>query len=72
MILDEHGREWRVIGGDPAAKLVSRLRAKRYSLIVLPFRTLATGELDRGCTEPASLINEVRLADCLAVLEEVA
>lgn len=71
MIYDEYGNQWRVSGGDPASRLVSRLRRRGYELIVLPFWTLATGDLAYGgVSEPDDTVRAYRLLDCLEVVND--
>jgi len=67
-IFDEYGQPWKVKGGDPAARLISRLGRANYRLVVLPLQTLATGEIREPLANPDDPIHRVRLVDCLAVL----
>lgn len=69
-IWDESGNEWEVRGGDPAAKFTNRLKRAGYGNLVLPMRTLATGELTEPVEEPADVLRRQRLADCLGLLKE--
>lgn len=67
-VLDEFGQSWRYRGGDPCARLVNKLSRMNYRLVVLPFVTLATGKVTAPVQQPASVVHQTRLADCLAAL----
>lgn len=67
-IYDELGNPWRVAGGDPASKLVAQLSHARYQLVVLPIKTLATGQLAESAQEPTDAVHKMRLKMCLEEL----
>jgi hypothetical protein len=69
-ILDNQKSEWRVTGGDPAMKAVNLLKRHGYELIVLPVKTLASGERPTEKPVIEDLILNLRLNECLLVLEE--
>lgn len=76
IVEDEHGRPWKVNGGDPGAKLVNALRRQLpgVDFVVLPWYTLATG-LSFDLTPerlPPDLLRRTRLLDCLDVLKGTA
>lgn len=68
LVQDEHGREWVVKAGDPAAKLVSTLKAYGFDKKVLPGYTVRTGWLTCPLVLPADTFRRARLLDCLEVL----
>lgn len=70
-VYDEFGNPWRVAGGDPASKLVAQLKRARYTLVVLPLKTLATGELAEPAQPPEDAVHRFRLKMCLDVLKGV-
>lgn len=67
---DEYGTNWLVKAGDPANSYINTLKAKGFELIILPRRTLATGELTLTEWLPGDIMKEARLADSLGVLSE--
>ena len=70
MIVDEAGRPWLVLNGDPAYPLIRLLNTAGYVDIVLPaivFCGIMTGEYR---TDPMPLIRRTRLDDCLFTLEK--
>lgn len=67
-IEDEYGNRWVCRGGDPAMRLVNRLKRMRYEWVILPLATLATGELGREGKTPEDPLRAGRLAECIGVL----
>lgn len=65
---DETGREWVVKPGDPAAKLVSVLKAHGFDKKILPGYTVRTGWLTCPVVLPDNAFQRARLLDCLEVL----
>lgn len=65
---DELGNAWKVPGGTPSARQVNRLKRGGYHLIVLPLRTLVSGELAEPVEQPADVIRSTRLRECLDYL----
>lgn len=68
-VYDEFNNTWRVKGGDPAMRLVNRLKRSRYELVVLPLATLATGHMTSPAAVPDDVIRATRLNECLGVLQ---
>lgn len=68
-IMDETLSQWQVKGGDPAAKVTNLLKRKGYELIVLPGSVLASGERPIGKYVIEDSILNLRLNECLYVLE---
>lgn len=68
IIFDEFGNRWRCKGGDPAMRLVNRLKRSRYELVVLPLATLASGHMTSPATIPDDVIRATRLNECIEVL----
>jgi len=68
-IFDEFANQWKVKGGDPAARLTNRLLRGNYRLVVLPLVVLATGVIQPAQREPADPIHKGRMAQCLDYLE---
>lgn len=66
---DEFGAQWKVRGGDPAARLTNKLLRSGYQTVVLPFLTLATGKVAEPAEWPANIISRTRLADCLLAVK---
>ena len=64
-VSDEFGAQWRVKGGDPAARVTNKLVRSGYQTIVLPFLTLATGKVTEPAEWPQDIVARTRLADCL-------
>lgn len=54
-------------GGDPGNKLVNRLRLLGYTYVVLPYQTLAWGEVTESAVQEESMgvLERTRLLDCL-------
>lgn len=63
------GNEWRYKGGDPCARVVNNLARMNYQLVVLPFITLATGKPAEPVQQPASIVHQTRLRDCMAAVK---
>ena len=68
-VYDEFGNPWKIRGGDPAARLVNKLKRSRYELVVLPLTTLAIGHSTHPAITPEDPIRAVRLAECLEALK---
>lgn len=69
-VQDETGREWVVKAGDPAAKLVSTLKAFGFDKKILARYTVSTGWLACPVVLPSDIFRRARLLDCLEVLCE--
>ena len=68
-VFDEYGNRYKVIGGDPAARIIAKLTARNYSNpVVLPLVTLVTGGVVEPASYPEDIIRSTRLRDCLAAL----
>ena len=68
-VYDEYGHQYKVIGGDPAARVIAKLTARNYSNpIVLPLITLVTGRAVEPAFYPDDIVRSTRLRDCLAAL----
>ena len=66
-IFDDRGTKWHVTTGDPAIKLVRDLNKRGLELIVLPRKTLITGEIT--ASNPCSdYVHNIRMKDCLTLL----
>ena len=76
-IEDERGLVWFVENGDPAYPFVKVLKAKGYTQIVLTswllYGIIAEHKmLNSEDFEGPALVRAIRLADCLAVIQEEA
>ncbi len=69
-VRDEHGREWKVSGGDPASKPVNLCRRMGYETVVLPADVLRYGDMTPldYLAYPEDYLDKVRLLDCMEVL----
>lgn len=67
-IQDEHGVEWYVSAGDPASRLVNRLRKLGFRWVVLPRQTLRSGVISTAVVQCEDELRATRLADCMGVL----
>lgn len=70
IVRDEYGRRWEVGTGAAASPLVNALTRRRYTTIILPRRTIASGTLYDPTILPESLKARTRLFDCLDLLKE--
>lgn len=64
---DEFEHKWHIAGGDPGSKPVNFLRRLGYAWVVLPYQTLAWGEVTESAVEESSMgvLERTRLLDCL-------
>lgn len=64
---DEWGHPWHIAGGDPGSKPMNFLRRLGYAWVVLPYQTLAWGEVAEPAVQLESMgvLERTRLLDCL-------
>ena len=67
-VFDELNNSWRIVGGQPGMKLISKLTKANYRLIVLPITSLVSGMVTEPTVWPEDVILRTRMQDCLLLL----